>query len=191
MVIEQNLFDKRDFLQMFQKRFFSFCEKSPLFLRFTLLDNSVLVYDLSTDPEADPIEFKFDFSISEKANIKQIKDYLVKNNYPIITTTDQIKRYPTTDEVKNIQRKEKISLTDAMKKQIVECFENKYRLEKVLNYDNSVIIRNLITNELDMYKVKIPLTIFIREIFINPINASDIFIKKCEKIKKVIDKNEE
>lgn len=187
MILEQETFNKKDYLSLFQKRFFSFCEKSPLTLKFTLFDDRVLVYDLSTDPEVDPIEFMFDFSKDEKTNIKVIKDYLVKNNYPVLEVVNEYTRKPSAIEIQDIMVKERVSFTTASDMLKKEKEVKLYRVEKVLNSDNRIIIRDLQTNSLDMYFVRIPLTIFVREIFNNPSNAVDIFVKKCEKIKQVID----
>jgi len=188
MVIEQNTFNKKDFLDLFQKRFFSFCEKSPLFLRFTILDDCVLVYDLSTDPEACPLEFKFDFSKNEKVNIKIIKDYLMENNYPVITITNEQSRSPTALEIQECMHRSRLSFSEASKISITKKTVREYRVEKILNTDNRVIIRDLDNDTLDMYSVRIPVTIFNRELFNNIENATDIFIKKCKKIKSVLDK---
>lgn len=187
MVLEQEKFNKQEFLSLFQKRFFSFCEKSPLTLKFKLFDDMVYVYDLSTDPEVDPIEFRFDFSKDEKTNIKQIKDYLVENNYPILDVVSEYTRKPSAIEIQDMMVKERVSFTTASAMLAKKSDTKKYRVEKVLHSDNRIIIRDLQENSLDMYFVRIPLTIFVREIFNNPQNASDIFVKKCEKIKQVVD----
>ena len=68
MLVEQDVFNKKQFLELFQKRFFSFCEKSPLFIRFTMLEDRVLVYDLSRNAENKPFEHIFNFQISEIIN---------------------------------------------------------------------------------------------------------------------------
>lgn len=190
MVLEQNIFNKKEFLEIFYKKFNSFCEKSPLFLRFTLMDDRVLVYDLTTNPTAAPVEFVFDFMKDEKNNIKVIKDYLVENNYPIIEVVDRKERTLSAFEIQDIMRKERISFAEASSKFYTETSIRKYRVEKVLNFDNRVIVRDLQTNDLDIYDVRIPLTIFVRELFNNPQNASDIFVNKCKKYKQVTDRKD-
>lgn len=188
MIVEQNLIDKKTFLDLFQKRFFSFCEKSPLFLRFTLMDDRVLVYNLSEKPDAEPIEFKFDFLKDEKNNIKIIKDYLVENDYPVLEVVEEHQREPTAFEIQDVMQREKISFAKASLKLTNKISISHYRVEKVLHSSNNVIIRDMQTDELFIYKVKIPLTIFVRELFINKPNAVDIFKNKCERVKQVIDK---
>jgi hypothetical protein len=187
MIVEQTSFNKKDFLDLFQKRFFSFCEKSPLFLRFTLMDDRVLVYDMSVDPKSEPFEYMFDFQKDEKMNIKAIKDYLVENNYPVIEIINEVSRQPNALEIQDIMVRDRLSFRDAAQKSIVKTDSKKYRVEKILNQDNKVIIRDLQDNNLYIYSVKIPVTIFVRELFINEANAADIFSKKCERQKQVTD----
>jgi hypothetical protein len=191
MVVEQNLFNKKEFLELFHKRFSSFCEKSPLFLRFTILDDGVLVYDLSRNPENKPIKFDFDFSQNEKFNIKRIKDYLIENCYPIVTVTEKFSSSLSTIEIQDKMVKEGLSFQQAISKTNDTFTETKYRIEKVLNYDNRIIARNLTENkEPELIELKIPVTIFIREVFNNELNASDIFKNKTTIIKSVVDKRE-
>lgn len=190
MLVEQVKFDKKQFLELFQKRFFSFCEKSPLFLRFTLLEDRVLVYDLSKDPQNQPFEHFFDFSVSEKENIRIIKTKLVNENYPIVTFIETHESKPSAMEIQQIMVDERISFSEAINKKIVTTKENEFRVEKILNSENKIIARDLATNELWIYKVNIPVVIFVREMFLDSEKASDIFTNKCFKYKQVHDKRE-
>jgi len=66
MLVEQDIFNKKQFLELFQKRFFSFCEKSPLFIRFTMLEDRVLVYDLSRNAEINHLSIYLIFKFLKK-----------------------------------------------------------------------------------------------------------------------------
>ena len=190
MLIEQSKFNKGEFMELFQKRFYSFCEKSPLFLRFTILDDSVLVYDLSRDPQNEPFEHVFDFSVSEKENIRVIKDKLISESYPIIEVRSKSERRLDAFETHNLMVDEKLSFSDASRRKHVTESVESFRVEKVLNSDNKVIIRDLQKNEAWIYDVRIPVVIFVRELFINMPNAADIFVNKCSKHRRVADKRE-
>lgn len=190
MLVEQEKFNRKDFLELFQKRFYSFCEKSPLFIKFTLLEDRVLVYDFSRDPQNKPFEYIFDFSISEKENIKFIKDKLVNENYPVIEIFTETERSLDAMEIQELMVRERLSFSEASRKKHITTKDEQYRVEKILNSENKAIIRDLQTNEAWIYEVKIPVVIFVRELFINEENAANIFINKCKKYKKVLDKRE-
>lgn len=190
MLVEQDIFNKKQFLELFQKRFFSFCEKSPLFIRFTMLEDRVLVYDLSRNAENKPFEHIFNFQISEKENIKIIKDKLVNESYPVITVNKPIERSLDALEIQELMFKGKMSFSEATSKKHIINKVEKYRVEKVLNSDNKVIIRDLQNDEVWMYEVKIPVVIFVRELFLDSEKSADVFLNKCRKYKRVIDKKE-
>lgn len=191
MIIEQNFFNKKEFIDLFTKRFSSFCEKSPLFLRFTVLDNSVLVYDLSTDPENKPVSFQFDFTMSDKGNIRVIKDYLVENCYPTFTVIEVTEKQPTAFDIQDMMVEQKLSFKAASMKTVKTIKETKYRVEKVFNSDNRIAVRKDGDKfQTELHELKIPITIFMREIFKNPENAADIFKNKSTFLHAVVDKNQ-
>lgn len=190
MLVEQDVFNKKQFLELFQKRFFSFCEKSPLFIRFTMLEDRVLVYDLSVNAENKPFEHMFDFSKSEKENIKIIKNKLVEENYPIIVVKKFSERSLDALEIQELMFKNRMSFAEASSKKNVINRIEKYRVEKVLNSDNKVIIRDLQNNEVWIYEVKIPVVIFVRELFLDSEKSAEVFINKCRKYKRVVDRQE-
>lgn len=190
MLVEQDVFNKKQFLELFQKRFFSFCEKSPLFIRFTMLEDRVLVYDLSRNAENKPFEHIFDFQISEKENIKIIKDKLVNESYPVITVNKPIERSLDVLEIQELMFKGKMSFSEATSKKHTTNKVEKHRVEKVLNSDNKVIIRDLQNDEVWIYEVKIPVVIFVRELFLDSEKSADVFLNKCRKYKRVLDKKE-
>lgn len=190
MLVEQDVFNKKQFLELFQKRFFSFCEKSPLFIRFTMLEDRVLVYDLSRNAENKPFEHIFNFQISEKENIKIIKDKLVNESYPVITVNKPIERSLDVLEIQELMFKGKMSFSEATSKKHTINKVEKYRVEKVLNSDNKVIIRDLQNDEVWIYEVKIPVVIFVRELFLDSEKSADVFLNKCRKYKRILDKKE-
>lgn len=190
MILEQNIFNKREFFDLFQKRFSSFSEKCPLFLRFTILDSEVLVYDLSRNPENKPFSFPFDFSVSEKVNIKRIKDYLVENCYPVFSVYVEKTRAPSSFEIQDLMVNKRVSFKEASTMLIDESTEKQYRVEKVFNQDNRISVRDLTTNESALYQLTIPVTFFMQNVFTDPVKTGEIFINKAKYLHKMIDKQE-
>lgn len=189
MLIEKEQFDKKKFMQEFNKKFWNFSEKSPLFLKYSVIENDILIYDFSKNPENKPIKFSLDYSIDVKSNIKIIKDYLVENNYPVFKVRHiSYKSYDVTETMRLMQN-EKVSLKDLANKQKEVINEELYRLEKVFNQDNRIAVRNLKTNEIGLYQLKIPVTFFMNELF-NGTGAPNIFTSKAELIKNIVDVNQ-
>jgi len=45
-------------------------------------------------------------------------------------------------------------------------------------------------DEVWIYEVKIPVVIFVRELFLDSEKSADVFLNKCRKYKRVLDKKE-
>lgn len=191
MLIEKDTFDKEKFMQLFNKSFSNYAEKSPLFLRYKIVENEVYVYDFSRNPEQAPLKFPLDYEKDTKANIKVIKDYLVEHNYPHFFVREIKTRPLNTFEIQHEMEKNRISFKDASIKTItVVTNEKEYRLEKVFNLENRICVRELhVDKEAALYELRIPVTIFMQEVFSNEENAAQIFVTKSNLIKYMPDVN--
>jgi len=115
---------------------------------------------------------------------------LVNESYPVITVNKPIERSLDVLEIQELMFKGKMSFTEATSKKHIINKVEKYRVEKVLNSDNKVIIRDLQNDELWIYEVKIPVVIFVRELFLDSEKSADVFLNKCRKYKRILDKKE-
>jgi len=182
MIVAQDDFDKNSFLESFKKRFVSFCDKSPLFLRFKFLDNGVLIYDYSKEADVEPKFFEFDYSLDDKNNIKKIKDFLVENWYPVITISKNNYRRLSAIEIQEKMSKEGLTFDEASELTINDKQFFTFRVEKVINMDNNIVVRDMKTKYLYLYKAQIPVSTIIGEIFTDINLAQFHFAKKCDKV---------
>lgn len=191
MLVEQETFDKKKYLQLFNKRFWNFIEKTPLFLKYSIVENDVLLYDYSQSPETKPIKFPLDFTIDTKLNIKNIKDYLLENNYPRFKVKHMVTRPLDTFEIRDTMEKEHVTFKEASLRTQTKTTEKEYRLEKVFNQDNRIAVRDLTSGEMALYQLKIPVTYFMKEVF-NGLeeNVANIFVTKTELVKYMLDKKQ-
>jgi hypothetical protein len=181
MVVSQDTFNNQAFIKSFEKRFLSFCDKSPLFLKFKIINNGVIVYNFSREVNTEnPYTFIFDYSLDDKNNIKKIKDYLVNNCYPVFTIETTKTRKLDAFEIQDKMVNEKISFTEASNLIIIDKKILKFRLEKVLNAVNSIIVRNLDNNRLYLYKAHKPVIAFTNYVFNDIEKAKEFFISQCE-----------
>ena len=160
-----------EFKEVFEKKFTSFCEKAPLYLTYTIIGNKVEVQDM-TQKEIWEKNYELDFSRTEKWNIKRIRDDLEKR-YPVIPFK-YVKQI--SDERATQLISEGYSISEVMTMSEQEEV-NKYRVLKLLNDSNEIIVRNLENNEVHLLGVKVPL-----------VNLADkIFSKNFDEVQKIFE----
>lgn len=89
-----------DFVERFKKKFDAFCDRSPLFLSYTVNPNGCNVIEEESKSEK---TFIFNYAESVFNNIKVIKNWLLQTYYPIMIEVNR----ETNDLIK--WRIEKIS----------------------------------------------------------------------------------
>ena len=147
-----------EFKSIFEKKFTSFCEKAPLYLTYKIIGNLVEVKDM-TQKEIWEKQYELDFSRTEKWNVKCIKDDLEKR-YPKIRF---IYDKPLADEkaTKLISEGYRIEeVMDMSEKEEVE----KYKIIKILNDNNELIIRDLENGEEKLLGSKVPVVTIMEKI---------------------------
>ncbi len=170
MLVDKVFFDKTGFLYDFNKRFSSFAEKCPLLLRYSVVENQVLLYDCSHGSVEKPMSFPLDFTLDTKTNIKNIKDFLVEYNYPKFTLEKKSIHPLTTLEIKELMEKEHASFKEASSRKREDISRTEFRLEKVFNQDNRILVRQLTDSPKPaaIYTLQIPVTVFLRELYKGP-----------------------
>jgi hypothetical protein len=142
---------------------------------------------MSREKEPKPFVYDLNFTIGVKENIKAIKDELILNNYPTFSVSITTYDTPSTMDLLNLMNKTRLSFKDVMntKNEIVSTIN--YRVEKILNQDNRLIIRNLNKNELALYQFHVPVIIFLQNLFKNDTSIEETFVNKSLKIKTITD----
>ena len=190
MFVEQEQFSGEDFSESFQKRFISFCDKAPLLLKFTMLDDGILLYNLSEEIEnIKPKSFDFDYSLDDKNNIKKIKDWMVENWYPVFEVNSVTRRDLTALEIQALMVDKKLSFEEASEKTVCKEEQVLFRLEKVLHSSNSIIVRNMETKRASLYRARKPIiqfTSFLKD----KERTQEFFERECEFQKNIFDSAE-
>jgi hypothetical protein len=156
---EENSID--NFLDVFRKKFANFCIKSPALLSYDSDIEKVIIKDLGTDKTW---TYKFDHGIDVKTNIKNIKDYLLENIYPIMVQNKKEYSEYTADELEKIIDNSGITIDQATLLKKEKITKITWRLEKVLVQRDEIFIRNLSTDICFRFKMRGPVTVFLRNI---------------------------
>lgn len=183
LVVEKNDISE-NFLEIFNKKFSNFCNKSPVLISFKATIDNVVINEMGSGKSKN---FKFDHSLSIKQNIKIIKDWLVENTYPIMI--QEIKEYNdyTQEEFDKLVSDLNITLEQAslMKKEKVSLIP--HRIERVLIKKDEVFVTNLVSHRQFRYKLTIPITVLLKNLRGNwtPKYAFEIFQKKSKMLNEI------
>lgn len=183
MLVEEGKINQKEFLFQFRKSFANFCQKAPIFLKFTIIGDKVTVFEVTQNISK---TFIFDYEIGVKSNIKKIKDYLNENLYPVmveelITEKDEI----PTEEINKIS--EGKSIDDIVfKKEIIN-----YRIERVITANDFLFVRNMSTKDISKYKMNMPVTLFLKKLReeLTPEEGYKLFKDKSKFLKVMIEIN--
>jgi hypothetical protein len=167
MLLESLKVDTKEFLSEFDKRFKNFCKKAPLYLYPIITPFAVTVHLKENDEDKDPkvlFEYVFDYSISVKRNIHNIKMKLVEEFYPVmIESFEEEVEVPAEELNKMIENKE-IEISDIKGRGFVRKKEVGWRIERIIIYRDEAFVRNLEIDKIYKFKLKMPVTKFLRKI---------------------------
>lgn len=164
MLLNKETISTEEFIAEFNKRFTSFAGKAPMLISFFVTPDGVRIYEGdSGSPDCKVALYKlFDYSKSVKENIKDIKDYLLEHHYPKFSTIVTEKRELTQDDVRELMDKG-LSASEILEVNVKEVSRKvTYRVEKVIIMRDELFLRNLETGRCYRYKMKTPVSIFLR-----------------------------
>ena len=162
MLVTEDRNFTEDFIELFKKKFTNFASKSPVLISFdNLTIESVFIQEKGTGKS---LTYRFDHKLGVKENIKEIKDWLVENTYPVMIQEKKEYQEYTTQEIEKIIEESGVNPEQAvlMKKEIHETV--KWRIEKVLVKKDELFIRNLNTDKQYRFKLSMPSTILLRNL---------------------------
>jgi len=182
---EISLFSYDEFIVEFNKKFKNFCNKAPILLSYKILFSVVHIYRnkfIHNKYEWEKaFEYTFDFERSVKENIYFIRKILINDFYPILLQREIIEiSYNAEDLHKKVLNGE-ISINDISAKGVLEEKETIWRIERIIVVRDECFIRNLSSNKIFRYKLKMPITIFLKKLRedLSDINAWELFISKA------------
>jgi hypothetical protein len=174
-----------NFVALFLKKFRNFANKAPVLISFdNLTIEGVFIQEKGTNKS---LNYKFDHTKSVKQNIKEIKDWLVENTYPIMIQEKKYYEDYTTEELEKIISESSIIPEQAvcLKKEIHETI--KWRINKILVKKDELFITNLNTDKQYRFKLSMPSTILLRNLRDKwtPTYAFQMFQQKSEMLNEI------
>lgn len=159
MLLENNV-DINEFLKIFDKKFANFCDKAPLLVSYQPTPMGVITSNIYLQEKK---EFKFDFSKEVSENIFMIKEWMLKNWYPIMIDVEQQVLDYSAEEVQALVD-DGMNLDEALQKKKIVREETQWRIEKTILKRDEIFVRNLSTNKFYRYRMKMPTTIFLQRL---------------------------
>lgn len=183
MLINEVNFDINEFKTVFKKKFDNFCKKAPILMSYITTSDGADIYSYNDSKQSEKLfSYPFDYECSVKENIKFIKDILLENHYPILVQEKITYEDYSPEELNQLVSEGKVSIQEvgAAKREIKAVTE--WRIERVIILRDEIFIRNLSTNEEFRYRMKIPVTGFLKKYRINftPQEAWDYFEAKSK-----------
>lgn len=145
----------------FNRRFAGFCKHAPINLTFLFEGGVVRVFG---DDRELLLGLDYDWSKSPKANIHDIKLRLLPH-YPTFTFVKKVDRPLNRNEIERLSRSGEYSTAELFDMKKTEVVTREYRVERVLHRKNIAFIRDLESNTLGRYRFKMPLFMFLKEVF--------------------------
>lgn len=181
--------DNSQFKEDFTKRFDSFILSSPLSM---LYDLSTLGVDLHIEhkEEGKPCfktsGFLFDFSRSAKENIFDIKEYLIENEYPVLTKVQDTYTEVSGREKVDLLKSGDITAAEAVDYKIKKTIEESYVVVRVLPNQNIIHLKK--DDTLFSCKFVMPLFYFRQHLSSNLEKANELFNSSVETLTEITTK---
>lgn len=190
MILNDLNVDVDEFQREFEKKFTNFCKKSPIFLSYILTENYVDVY-VHPDPNSPEhkklaVKHEFDYSLSVKENIFEVRKKLVRDYYPLILTFDEIEEKNSPEELNAMVERGEITVDDIVPGAFRKTIEVWWRIERVLIMKDELFIRDMRTGYVYQYRIKMPVSIFLRRIYEKSYKErGELFASKSVFIRKI------
>jgi hypothetical protein len=181
MLIDGVNFDITEFKQIFKKKFDNFCKKAPILMSYILVNDSIDIYSYDDNKQSLKLfSYSFDYTKGVKENIKSIKDILLADHYPRMTQNIIIYSDYTPEELNQLVSEGKVSIDEIGTAKREQVQITTWRIERVIVIRDEIFIRNMLTNEEFRYRMKIPVTVFLKKCRTNftPEEAWDYFENK-------------
>lgn len=189
MLLDELNIDPTEFKKLFEKKFQNFCKKAPILVSYAITDSFVTIYGYNDVKESKKLfGYPFDFTKSVKENIKDIKDILVQKHYPVMVQVDT-NALPLSAKERTELVEKGMTVEDALAATNVVSSHREWRIEKVIVLRDELFVRNMYQNRLFRYKMKVPVTIFLKKVRTNftPEESWEYFTNKSVRLNEVRD----
>ena len=172
-----------EFLRLFRKKFDNFCQKAPILISYQANNTHVLLQNIYSREQH---LHNFDYTKDVSENIKEIKDFLLDNWYPVMES-EIIETIPLSDTETEQMIEQGVSIEEAVLSTRTEKTVVPWRIEKILVRKDEIFVRNLVTDRFFRFKMHMPVTIFLKRLRekYNPAYAFKVFLEKSEKLNEI------
>lgn len=157
-----NVEEKKEWIKAFNRKFAHFARNAPILLSFDSSDWKV-VEVTAYIPTRETLSFDIDFEKDVSDFIADIKES-IQEFYPTIYYEWSETRELSSDEITQIMMDEDISFEEAMQRTAVHKHRVPYRIDKVFNDTNSIVLTNLEAEETKRYQSTIPVAYIVDRI---------------------------
>jgi len=177
LLIDETIFVD-EFLDEFKKRFSNFCDKAPVILTFKITPSACFLKDCETNSLH---KFEFNHLKDVKANIRDIKDWLVDNVYPVMIEENFNETDLSNEEIEELIETGVPEEEAVMRKNII-ITDVSWRIEKLIMKRDELFVRNLKTDKVYRYKILMPSTLFLKKIRngMSPKESFNYFYQKSQ-----------
>lgn len=176
--------DSSSYRDSFISKFTNFAEKAPIIISFATDDLGVTV---AHENSGKKYFYPWDYVIPVKSFIHDIKRDLVKNHYPRIQVTSQIKRALSSEELVDLMVKGVPS--EELPSEIEETIVETYRIDKIIVMKDEFILVNERTNEQFCYHMNSSAFSYLRTYreggFKDLMEAGEVFFKRSTLVGKL------
>lgn len=179
----KNVEGTEEFLKVFRKKFDNFCQKAPILLSYQADKTQVLLQNIYSK---DQYVYQFDYMKEVTENIKEIKDWLLENWYPVMEeehiTESELSRSEIEEMVENGIPVEKAALAKRTEKTVTN-----WRIEKIIVRKDEIFVRNMDDDRFYRYVMHMPVTLFLKRHRekLTPTHSWTMFKEKAELLNEI------
>lgn len=173
--------ESRQWISEFNQKFANFCRNAPILLSFDTSDSRHIVVQ-EWEPISRSETWTIDLSIKPTDMIARIKEFLHANWYPVVKYVFRQERDLTSEEISNLVINYNYSFEEAVEQKKSTETKTLYRIEKIYNDQNSLMLRNLETDDLQKYHAAAPIALILQKINKDDPDASEFTFGSLERI---------
>lgn len=175
--------EQKNWLKTFNKKFANFCKNAPIVLAFdSSFGREIKVTGYVPEKREASFPYNFDEDVSDY--IAMIREWMLPRWYPTVIRVEKETRKLDSSEIAQIMMHENITFEEALEREVVDEWRSLYRIEKVFNDQNAVVLRNMETGETETYLLTVPVTSLVERIVSGDEKADQSFFQFAKLSKK-------
>lgn len=168
MIVSDN--QRRDFIEQFEKKFSSFCERAPVYLSYSISSDNLFLENKSTGNV-------MRFSLEDRPVgdiIFGIRKYLKSHEYPKVTQVITKFVEPSVSDLNAYMTENDCSFDDAFNVLSHKEVRKTYVIDKINLRQNQILLEDL-DGEQYLYQMNMPVALFLKKISTGSMNSEESF----------------